>query len=315
MAKEMKIMIGDDDYLNIDLISSNEFSSLKKELIQIDENLINKKGISRIWRSQNQNIFLEFYNGVAIKINSKNELEKLEKVEFLRLLYTKKENEISYLTSIDEDTFHSILKKSVPANTPEAFSFFGKYYQINNTNFILIEWSKGFQKGKYSILESQRTMIGIDLELRHFLKDDEVVNERQIVKNKIEETPIEVKEGIHTNAIVYKELLANRLNLDLKIFNYSIQSLNTIEQSLFWNADNLNHYDIVLPFTSYIGEILVKEKSMKWQIPEKYEYPILISEEDEKLDLLWRLQEGLVGTDYGLPEITWVFKTIMKELK
>ena len=71
---------------------------------------------------------------------------------------------------------------------------------------------------------------------------------------------------------------------------------------------------LVLPLTSYIGEILVQEKSLQWDKPSHLTYGILLLKKNQSLDLAARLQEGLVGTDYGLPEVKWVFETIMGEL-
>ena len=315
MANEIEIFIGVNNVIKTSIIDSEDFINLKNDLVEIKWTQTKKRGVSRVWKNDVGNHFIEFYNQIAFKFNSKEELEKTKNVQFLRVPYSNSENKVSYISRIDESSFNRIKEAGIEKIDIPQLVFFGNFYQIKNSENVLVEWSKHFQKDKYSILENVQTMIGVDWELSNYLIDR--TGERRTKKEKTDthvEKEFKLSKGVHTNREDFKNELALVLNINQSILDFSIESLNQIEESLMWNADNLNTYNLVLPFTSYIGEILIKEKSLKWFKPDKYEYPILIDSKNQQYDLLWKLQEGLVDTDYGLPEVKWVFETFMQEI-
>ena len=317
MAKDIEIMLGDQNLLKASIFSASEFSARKTNLTKAAGIEMKKRGVSRIWTDQNGHYYLELYNKVAVQFQTLNDLEKIKKVDFVRLAYSSKENEISFLSNIDKADFLQLKQKATVPVAIKQLSFFGEFYHIENSSKVLVAWSQHFKKGEYAILHDIRTMIGIDWELNYFIEYDEDQlkgAENRHRKGNSAEIPFEIENGTHTNSTIFRQYLAGVLNMDIQKLDYSAKSLNDIEESLLWNADYLDAQALVLPLTSYIGEILVQEKSLQWDKPSHLTYGILLLKKNQSLDLAARLQEGLVGTDYGLPEVKWVFETIMGEL-
>ena len=84
-SPEIEIIIGVNKVIKASIIDSEEFTKLKNELVEVQWKQTKKRGISRIWKDEIGNYFIEFYNQVAFKFNSKEEFEKTENVEFLRV--------------------------------------------------------------------------------------------------------------------------------------------------------------------------------------------------------------------------------------
>ncbi|MEM9920907.1 MAG: hypothetical protein AAF990_22600 [Bacteroidota bacterium] len=317
MAKEIEIMIGAEEVVKSIVIKPEVFSDLKPEMIEVEMARSGKNGITRVWKNKTEQYYIEFYNGTALQFDSKEDLESIENVEFVRAPYTSIPHEISFISSISESTFNKLHESGAEEIKMDQLSFFGSFYRIANSEKVLVKWSPYFTKKGYAILESIRTMIGVDRELAHFLdtKGSDSTTSHTAAEEEDRELAFGLENGVHTNAKEFRNVLAEVLNINQDKLDFSVESLSRIDEALMWNADNLNTYYLVLPFTSYVGEILLREKSLQWYKSEAYDYCLLKSDGGQEIDLLRELQKGLVDTDFGLPEVKWVFETVLKEIK
>lgn len=315
MATNIEIMIAYDNYLKARQYTVNEFSTLKEKLIPTRLIPFKKDGVSKIWKDEKGSYYLEFYNKVAIAFQTKDDLMNAQNVDFLRLPYTNQQNEISYISNIDKATFNQLRATSTEYPVIEQLTFFGKFYQLKDSDMILVKWNEQLRKEKYAILQSIETMIGIDWGLIELL-NNKPASGKAPQKHSLPEITFEFDNGNHANPNDFKIILADALNIDLRHLDYTSQSIDIIETALMWNADLLDTYSLVLPMTSYLGEVLVKEQSLKWKRSPNGDYCILQQTNSLKtIDLLQKLQGSLVDTDFGLPEVKWVYETIIKDLK
>lgn len=315
IANELEIRLSKTESVNAIIIQPDQFEGLKAVLKEVKRPLDKDSGITRAWKDSAAHYYIEFYNRLAFKFASKKQLNKVKNVRFLRIPYAQDSKKVSFVSDINKSTFEQLYDLVVEEISMDELTFFGRFYQLENTKAVLVKWSDAFAEGKYAILEDIKTMIGIDYDFSAYL--DEQKQQRiavNVYENRKPELAFEVVDGIHINSKVFRAELAQELNINERRLDYSIESLNVIETSLQWNSEHLNIYDVVLALCSYVGEVLVKEKSLKWQKASNDRYHDLITTEGEKLELYWKLQQSLLGEDYGIPEVKWVFDTLLEEI-
>ena len=257
-AQDFLIMVGYDDFVETQLIAPSEMQLLKANLKRTEN--VNHSGVSRTFESEKGEIILEFYNEVGLKIESKEDLSNLQNVSFDR----DDNNKIQYSTKLSESEFSEILSNMKPSETAKEFASFGQFYAIENKSAILFKGGKYFS-GQYSIMSTLR---GFDYELEHLLerpeKDDRFLRNSNL-KEARDEKVFTIINGKQENIDLLVSELSELLNIDKEKIDFSVESINIIENSIQWNDGNHdNNYIMTLSYY-YLAEALIKREDFEWE--------------------------------------------------
>ena len=162
-AQNFPIMLGKDNFVNVELLTPKEMQVLKPNLKRIED--VKISGVSRRFKDEEECIILEFYNEVGLKLEEEEDLVKLENVNF----ECDFNNKISYSKKLTKEEFLDILTNTKTEKTGKGFEFFGKFYAVVGKEVILLEGEKYFS-GQYSLLSTLR---GLDYELEYLLEKPE----------------------------------------------------------------------------------------------------------------------------------------------
>lgn len=312
-----KIILGKEESLMVRILSPEELSKMKNEKAISQINTIPINGATRTFETDGKQIVVEFFNGSAVMIHSKEGTGKLRKVTFLRLLYSGKRNEISYMVNSDEPSFNLLKESAIRFDPGEYLAFFGEEFYRMDSGEVLVKWSPKFSPGKYAILEHIRTMIGIDFELADFIGEEKPdlvgLNIQDAgTKEGAGDLSFKIENGQQTNLEKMKAGISAALNIDSDSLDFSMESIDKIETSLFWNSDNLDPRELLIPCAAYLGEFLARKFNLEWEIQEGYyEYGRLKSKTGRRIDIVEKLADSMIDTDYGISEVRWVVGEIM----
>jgi hypothetical protein len=309
------INLGDGIQLKVEILNSEEFSLMKESDFLFRVKNIEKDGVVRTFKNNENEIFLEFLDKKALRINSEEDLLRLGNVNFYNV-YIPGKSYLSYEVKIDELLFQKNIEKSIEIKVGEELSFFGKFYKMESGN-ILVDWKVEMpnSKSRYSILNRLEDMVTFGgWELFESLN----LHARTMSEVEVKEAGVRQDENINADLEMWGDLnrkniqekMAKIFNLDLEELDYSVESIKKIENSLQWNA--LDHSKIVIPCAFYFGEILIKEKSMRWIIYQG-KYPLLELENGKEIDLIGQLDQSLISDNEGYPSMDWVILNILQE--
>lgn len=253
-------------------IDYSSFSRLKVEQELSRENFDYNRGISRSYVSNEGKIYLEFYFGGAIEINSIEDIKLLQRVKFEDLIWHWFGEKISYSIKLTEDEFQVFSEEMKPYQiVPEELQEFIKQAFVNADGNILVEALGGCNSENDYVILGSREMFYTYFSLCISDVDQmvDVVTKNVVKQDFLGERLVnfypEILNGIQINRDEGKKCLARLLNLDEEIFDYSENSLRRIEHSLFENSKRLGEDELYYPFMSYIGEVFVKKYPFLWE--------------------------------------------------
>lgn len=313
-AQEMTIRLSADDSVKAVLFSPTEFDSIQANQLLVRKNLQKQSGVSRIFTGEKGSIYLEFFNGSALAVESLVDLKKLSTVFFERIPYTKFRNEVTYIIYTTEADFNELKKEATVAKLHEAFASWGEFYKINNSENLIakVKWLT-INEPTYLILENERSMAGIDWELIDYLDEEDPILERGPgyyfnENKKFDDSKMETIDPEELSCF-----LSDVLNIDADLLDYSEKSLKILDESLLWNSDNLDEFFLVYPLMLYVAEMLIKNTGSKWDMTTKHRFDVLKTSKGTDTELAYLTYDAL-NNDYGLMQIDWVYHNILYKI-
>lgn len=294
------------------LIGKIEFDKIKSEL-EILASDPYKNSITRIYNKNNQSSIFEFYNGCAIQFDKIIQKEDLANIEFNRILFSNQENEITYIINI-ESSFQESLESEIESKIElEVLDFFGEFYKLKNGN-VLAKWSKTFKPDQFAILKDIRAMASISPELLSYIDSDKsksFIKIEELIES-IEYEPINFGVDSKDSILEIRNRISNLLNFDKSLLDFSLMSIDILENAMIWNCDKVSKYELFDLCYPYIGEIARRRNNLNW-IKEGNDM-ILVDNEFNRLDFGNNLQRGITQSDY-YPTIKWTIEQLEADLK
>lgn len=318
LGQEMEIMLGKDDFVNVQILDYERFENLQETITLFRIPTIKRYGVSRSFSNEKGEVFLEFFNRAVIQVKNNDDLQKLEKVDFDIHVNWKLRVPIVAIANIDKSVFDELIQNADQIKEVGELSQIGEFYQLKN-GFVAFKWvSPYYNFNKYSILEDIRNANALDIELfyKGFFKNGELdqpalknFKKKEIVFD--ENFDRELWEGGKENLGKVIDLLSESLNIDKEELDFSDESFDKLDESLVLNYGN--PYELVNPLAAYVGLALTRNhEAIEWDIQG---YRIgLKSEKGHLKDLVGEVSTYLIDADYGWPQIKPAMQNILNDL-
>lgn len=310
--EEFVLRIDQNTLIKGTLLSKSNFLDIKSELDLIDS-IPYKNSISRIYKLKNQCSIYEFFNKTAVKFDTLVSKEELANVEFNRVLFSSKKDEVTYIVKIENEYYQSLQSEIKSKIELKELDFFGEFYNLKNGN-VLVKWSKDFSNSEFSILKDIRAMASIDLELLWFVDNEisrNLIDREKSIEN-IKYEPINFGEFSSKNISDIRERISKLLNFEISLLDFSIESIDIIENSMIWNCDQISKYELHDLCYPYIGEVAKREFNLNWV--KENNYMTLVDQNFNPVEFGFNLQRGITQSDY-LPTVKWVIQQLEVDLK
>lgn len=309
-----------DEFLQVEHLNEKAFFERLSDNKFARTEIVNpgKNTYSRFYVNDESEYLLEFYFGGGILVKEKGDIEKLGRVTFTQMQTWLFGDEITYSLDLTKDEYLLLSRDA------EEFSFEDQYeesriessFKLSN-GCLLIHWddSPGAFMG-YGLYEGVKTLYALDHETVNSISDQielkkDTGSYLPIYKNDWILFELEVINGQHINADVARARLSQIYNIDLDKLNYSKESLDLLDRSIFANWNRVDSDDVFWPFVSYIGEIINREHGLEWiKAPDEKDWPyFLLKKNGERINLDWIIYRrmfdcGLIldssGAHYGV---------------
>lgn len=272
-----------------ELLSDNGFA--RTEIVNP-----NKNTYSRFYVNNQNEYLLEFYFGGGILVKEKEELQKLSRVGFTQMQTWLFGDEITYSIGLTKEEYVLLSKDAT------AFSFGHQHaedrikssFKLGN-GCLLINWdnSPGAYMG-YGLYEGVKTLYAGDPESIDLNSDQVELNRdrgtyQPTYKNNWTLFELEVVDGKHINADVGRTILSEVFTIDFERLDYSKESLELLDRSIFANWNRVDSDDVFLAFVSYIGELVRRDHNLEWMKSAGNEdWPYSLQRKNgEKINLDW----------------------------
>ncbi|MFK7771199.1 MAG: hypothetical protein AB8F94_03630 [Saprospiraceae bacterium] len=319
LGQEMEIMLGEDDFVKVQILDYERFEKIKKteSLVRIPN--LKRYAVSRTFKNEKEEIFIEFFNRAVVHVKNESDLQRLENVEFDSSLNWKLRVPIISIAYVSEKIFNELKQEAKLIEEVGELSQIAEFYQLPN-GFVILKWVSPYHNlNKYSIIEDIKNANAFDIELFYngFFKEGELDEKPMMVsfkKKKIvfdENFDRELWEGGKENLDKLIDLLSESLNIDKSELDFSEKSFDKLDESLHWNYNS--PYELVSPLSAYVGLALTRNhKEIEWDI-EGYRIG-LKSKKGEITDLIGEVSTYLIDTDYMWPQIKPAMQNILREL-
>lgn len=291
---QLTLRIDENEIVNVSLLDQHEFEKLSNEL-KLISNKPFKNSVTRIFKSRDNSFICELFNGKAIKIQSEDYEEVFEVAEFVRVPFSSMENEVSYIIDIRQEYFKKLNREIVEKVENRWLHFLFDIYQLKNGE-LLVEWKIKSRNTKFSIFQNLRTLIAIDPEL---------VNEIDEEKNSSPKPWMRIIENTKYEKVKFNQVkarLSNILNFAEENLDFSMESVDIIENSISWNIDKISKWELNELCYVYLGELVRRKLNLNWI---EIEGDLYLRDENFKfVDFGFKLQDSITQTDY--PSIKWV---------
>jgi len=318
-GQEMEIMLGKDDFVKIQILDYERFEKIKKTDSLFRIPTIKRSGVSRTFKNKKEEIFIEFYNRTVVYVSNENDLQRLENVEFDHHLNWKLRVPLMSIAYVDEKIFNELKQEATLIEEVGELSNIAEFYQLPN-GFVILKWtSPYYNHNKYSIIEDIKNANWLDLELFHkgFFEVGELDKSQlsnNFKKKKIifdENFDRELWDGGKENLDKLLNLLSECMNIDKAELDFSDESFDKLDESLFWNYTS--PYELVSPLATYVGLALTRNhEEIEWDI-EGYRIG-LRADKGEVTDLIGEISTYLIDPDYGWPQIKPAMQNILYDL-
>jgi hypothetical protein len=310
--EEVILRIDESTLLKGILLSESKFMEIKSGLELIDSKSF-KNSVSRIYNYKNQYSVFEFFNRSAIQFDKIVQKEDLVNVEFYSVLFSSQKNEVTYIIDIEKAFYQSLQIEIESKVELEELDFFGEFYNLNNGS-VLAKWSKGFRHSKFSILKNIRAMASIDPELLPLLdkeKNNSSIESEKLVEN-IKYDSVKFGEDTDMKLNDIKDRISKLLNFEKSILDFSLESIDVIEDSMIWNCDKISKFELFDLCYPYIGEVARRKYNLNWIKEDNL--MILVDDKFNPLEFGFNLQKGIAQSDY-MPTVKWVIEQLEIDLK
>jgi len=322
LGQEMEIMLGKDDFVKVQILDFECFEKIKltDSLFRIP--IIKRHGVSRTFENKKKEIFIEFFDRTVIHVKNERDLQRLKNVDFDAHINWKLRVPVFSIAYVEENVFTELKQEAKLIEEVGELSHIGEFYQLSN-GFVIFKWlSPYYNHNKYSIIEDIRNANSIDPELfyKGFFEEGELY-EKPFMKNfKRKEIVFdenfdkEVWDGGEENLDKLINLLSESLNIDKDELDFSEESFDKLDESLWWNYQGSNVYELVSPLSAYIGISLTRNhKEIKLNNSDSY--ISLENKTGKKIDIVGEVSTYLIDTDLGLPQIKPAMQNILAELQ
>lgn len=243
-------------------------------------------------------LLIECFNGTGILLPKDVPLSSISKLTFHPSYYPFENTGLTYSAVISEDIFNEL------GGANEEMEGLGRHGKIEffrgKGDLVLAYWNI---TNWFLVLESPRTMASLNLEMSGHAALGNADASKSISTGKpaydLQESDyflFNLVDGQCANIDEAIEQLSQILLIHKDRMDYSEESLDIIDNALYWNMNRANVYALSRCLTAYLGECIIRAKGAGWHWSE---HVSIVDNKGNEIQFSGDIHKSTIDSDHG----------------